>query len=276
MKIIADSSSLYSTKEANSKGFTILPVAVTLNGKSYKDYDEITSDKLLSQIVQGAIPKSSQPAIGEIIDTFTSTDEEIVMLTVGDGLSGTYSNAVGAKNSLDKHEHIHIIDTQTLAGAFHYLVDKANTLKNEGKTIAEIKNELCTSIQNSLSYVIPTNFAFLKRSGRLSPIAANAAGFMKIVPTLTLSENRRKIELLTMTRTVKKAIEEITKNMKQHGVNEDYQISVSHAGVCEKAKEALEQIKQQFANATFELFELSPSLMLHGGPGCIVIQAIKR
>ena len=135
MKIIADSSSLYSTKEANSKGFTILPVAVTLNGKSYKDYDEITSDKLLSQIVQGAIPKSSQPAIGEILDTFTSTDEEIVMLTVGDGLSGTYSNAVGAKNSLDTNEHIHIIDTQTLAGAFHYLVDKANTLKNEGKTI---------------------------------------------------------------------------------------------------------------------------------------------
>ena len=79
MKIIADSSSLYSTKEANSKGFTILPVAVTLNGKSYKDYDEITSDKLLSQIVQGAIPKSSQPAIGEILDTFTSTDEEIVI-----------------------------------------------------------------------------------------------------------------------------------------------------------------------------------------------------
>ena len=32
---------------------------------------------------------------------------------------------------------------------------------------------------------------------------------MKIIPTLTLSEDRRKIELLTMTRTVKKAIEEI-------------------------------------------------------------------
>lgn len=276
MKIIADSSSLYSSKEAKEKGFTILPVSITMNGKSYKDYDEILPDALLSFMMQGAIPKSSQPAIGEILKAYTSTDEDILVLTVGDGLSGTYSNAVGAKQSLENNEHIHVVDTQTLAGAFHYIVDKANRLKNEGIPIEQIKTELQTSIQNSLSYVIPTNFTFLKRSGRLSPIAANAAGFMKIVPTLTLSEDRRKIELLTMTRTLKKALEEIIKHMKKHGVNKDYQISVSHAGVYEKAKDALEQIKQQFANATFELFELSPSLMLHGGPGCIVIQAIKR
>lgn len=276
MKIIADSSSLYSSKEAKEKGFTILPVSITMNGKSYKDYDEILPDALLSFMMQGAIPKSSQPAIGEILEAYTSTDEDILVLTVGDGLSGTYSNAVGAKQSLENNEHIHVVDTQTLAGAFHYIVDKANRLKNEGIPIEQIKTELQTSIQNSLSYVIPTNFTFLKRSGRLSPIAANVAGFMKIVPTLTLSEDRRKIELLTMTRTLKKALEEMIKHMKKHGVNEDYQISVSHAGVYEKAKDTLEQIQQQFANATFELFELSPSLMLHGGPGCIVIQAIKR
>ena len=276
MKIITDSSSLFSSMEAKKNGFQVIPVSVMMNGRSYKDYEEITSEEMLAHIVQGAVPKSSQPAIGEMLEAYEVTNDEILMLTIGDGLSGTYSNAVGAKNSLDNNEHIHVVNTQTLAGAYHYIVEKAVKLKNEGLPIQEIKEQLQHSIQNSLSYVIPTNFTFLKRSGRLSPIAANAAGFMKIVPTLTLSEDRRKIELLTMTRTFKKAIEEVIKNMKTNGVTEDYQITVSHAGVCERAKETIEQLKQAFTSATFELFELAPSLILHGGPGCIVIQATKR
>ena len=276
MKIMADSSSLYSSKEGKKQNITVLPVRVNFNGKSYKDYDEITTESMISHIVQGAIPKSSQPAVGEIMNAFEKANDEVLMLTIGDGLSGTYSNAVGAKQSMENNEHIHVVNTQTLAGAYHYLVNKAVKLRNDGLHIEEIKQHLQDSIQNSLSYVIPTNFTFLKRSGRLSPIAANAAGFMKIVPSLTLSEDKRKIELLTMTRTVKKAVEEIMKNMKQHGVNEEYQISVAHAGVCEKAKEVLQQLKDTFTNASFQLFELSPSLILHGGPGCIVIQAIKK
>ena len=79
-----------------------------------------------------------------------------------------------------------------------------------------------------------------------------------------------------MTRTVKKAIDEIIKNMKANGVNDEYEISVSHAGVTERAKETIQQLKETFTNASFRLFELSPSLVLHGGPGCIVIQAIKK
>ena len=276
MKIIVDSSSLYSNVEGKKKNITVLPVRVNFNGKSYKDYDEISTDEIISHIVQGAVPKSSQPAVGEVMEAYEKTDDEVLAFTIGDGLSGTYSNFVGAKNSIDNGDRVHVIDTQTLAGAYHYIVDKAVRLKDEGLNIQQIKDKLQDSIEHCWSYVIPTNFTFLKRSGRLSPLAANAAGFMKIVPSLTLSEDRRKIELLTMTRTVKKAIDEVVKSMKANGVNDNYEISVSHAGVCERAKETIQQLKESFTNATFRIFELSPSLVLHGGPGCIVIQAVKK
>ena len=276
MKIIVDSSSLYSSLEGRKQKIKVLPVRVNFNGKSYKDYDDISTDEMISHIVQGAIPKSSQPAVGEVMQVFERTNDEILAFSIGDGLSGTYSNFVGAKNSTENNERIHVVDTKTLAGAYHYIVEKAIQLRDSGLNIQQIKDTLQDSINHCWSYVIPTNFTFLKRSGRLSPLAANAAGFMKIVPSLTLSEDKRKIELLTMTRTVKKAIDEIIKNMKANGVNDEYEISVSHAGVTERAKETIQQLKETFTNASFRLFELSPSLVLHGGPGCIVIQAIKK
>jgi fatty acid-binding protein DegV len=38
----------------------------------------------------------------------------------------------------------------------------------------------------------------------------------------------------------------------------------------------LQQVKERFASAETEILELSPGLTTHGGPGCIVIQAISK
>lgn len=176
---------------------------------------------------------------------------------------------------MSKNKNVEVVNTQTLAGAYNYLVKKASTLKNHGYTIQQILKELQISIEKSFSYVIPSDFDFLKRCGRLTPIAANVAGLIKIVPSLTLSEDRRKIEIHTINRTFKKAVDSIIKNLLEKGINEEYVINICHAGVLDKAKDVVDQIKSKINNVKCEILELSPSLMLHGGPGCILIQAVK-
>ena len=124
--------------------------------------------------------------------------------------------------------------------------------------------------------MIPTDFDFLKRSGRLTSVAAKIGNIVKIVPVMTQTEDMKRITLFAIKRSRKKAVDAIMEHLKKLGVNEDYIISVSHAGVYENAKAVLEQIHAQFANVTMELFHLAPALITHGGPGCIVIQAIKK
>ena len=277
MKIIADSSCLFSPEEGKQQGVTIVPVGVIIDGKAYKDYEEIQSAELLTLLNQGVVPTTSQPTVGDVIQAYEETeDEEILVLPIGDGLSGAYQNAHTAKNALETTKSIEIMDTKTLAGAHHYIVQKAIQLKEKGLSLENIKKELQESIEHSFSYVIPFDFQFLKRCGRLTPIAANLGGLMKIVPVLTLTEDRRKIEIHTVKRTVKKAIDNVIQTLKEKGVNEEYMISVCHVGVQEKANEILQQLKDTFHNATYELLELSPSLMLHGGPGCILVHATKK
>ena len=276
MKIIADSSCLYTPKEANVKNVEIVPVGVIVNNQVYKDYIEIDSNELLTQLNDGVVPTTSQPNIGDVIDTINNTDEEILFMSVGDGLSGTYQNINMAKDMSNNPNKVHIIDTQTLAGAYHYLVDKAVKLKEEGLELEKIIQRLQESIQHSFSCVIPCDFNFLKRCGRLTPIAANLMGLIKVVPVLTLSEDRKKIEVFTVNRTVKKAIDGVIKHLNEIGVNEEYMISICHVGVLDKAQEILNTIKNKINDATYEIRELSPSLMLHGGPGCILIHAIKK
>ena len=66
------------------------------------------------------------------------------------------------------------------------------------------------------------------------------------------------------------------KQLQSLGVGADYLISVCHAGTPQKAEKIMGKIGERFHSAELEIQELSPALITHGGPGCIVIQAIRK
>lgn len=279
MKIVADSASLYSPEDGEKLGFKIVPACVVFGDKTYKDFEEISTEEFLKKIEEGGVPTSSQPAIGDIMEVFENDgnmEEDILFLPVGDGLSGAYQSAVGISNSMENKDRIHVLNTKTLAGPQRYFVQKAMKLKKEGLDIEKIKHELIKSIESSVSFVIPADFDFLRRSGRLTPIAAKIAGMIKIVPVMTQTEDKTRIQPFTIKRSRKKALEAILEHLKSMGVNEDYIITVGHGGTYELGKEIFEHIQTIFTNTMVELFQLSPSLVTHGGPGCITIQAVRK
>lgn len=276
MRIIVDSPALYSPEEGRALGVTVVPACTLMGGQVYRDFEDITDEEFYAKIEQGETPTTSQPSIGDILEVYEGCDEETLVLPIGDGLSGTYQNMVGAKGMLEKSEHIHVMDTKTLAGPQRYLVQKALALREKGFDIERIKEELQKSIETSVSFVIPADFNFLKRSGRLTPVAAKIGTILKIVPVLTQTEDKKRITLFCIKRAHKKAVQAIIDHLKSIGVDENYLITVTHGGVPEKAKAVVAQIKEHFANTATELFALVPALVSHGGPGCIVIQTIRK
>ena len=230
MKIVTDSASLYSPEDGIKQGFTVIPACVINNGQTYRDFEDISSEDFLHMIEKGDIPTSSQPAIGDVLEVFEDNTEEILYLSIGDGLSGTYQNAVGARNIIEENSHIHIINTKTLAGPQRYLVQKALKLRDAGFDLARIKGELQKCIETSASFVIPADFDFLKRSGRLTPIAAKIGGLIKIVPVMTQTEDMRRITPFAIKRSWKKAVEAIISHFQTLGVDDNFIITVGHAG----------------------------------------------
>ena len=80
--IVSDTSTLYSTAQAKEAGFTVAPLSVTIAGKSYREFDEISSEEFVEIIRQGHMPTSSQPAIGEVEDMYNQfPGEEIINVT---------------------------------------------------------------------------------------------------------------------------------------------------------------------------------------------------
>lgn len=276
MKIIADTPTLYSPDEGRALGIDIIPACTIMDENVYRDFEDISLEEFLKKVEAGSVPTTSQPSIGEILEIYQSENEDLLVLPIGDGLSGTYQNMVGARNLIDDNDHIHVMDTKTLAGPQRYLVQKAIQLRNQGMDIDEIKRALQESIDTSCSFVIPVDFNFLKRSGRLTPVAAKLGTVLKIVPVLTQTKDMKRITLFTVKRSKKRAVEAILEHLKSLGVDGGYLITVSHGGAEEDARKVADLIKEQFASSQLEIFALPPSLVSHGGPGCIVVQAIRK
>lgn len=274
MKIIADTATLIPPCEGQHYGLTVMPVCVAINNRTYQDYSEISSADFLGLIRNGGVPSSSQPAIGDILDVLDSTDEELLLITVGDGLSGGYQTAMGARNMARNPERIHIMDSKTLAGPLRYLAKKAVALKEQNLTMEQIKANLQWCIDSSVSFVIPEDFDFLKRSGRLTPFTAKVGSALKLLPILTQTKDRKRITPIGIKRSWNAAVEAVLQQLQTMDIGPNHLISVCHAGVPERAQQVLQQVKDRFVSADAEILELSPALTTHGGPGCIVIQAI--
>ena len=153
IRIVSDSSSLYSKSEGIENGIIIAPLAVTINGHTYKEYEDIKTKEFVDIINEGHIPSSSQPSIGEVLEIYDQyKDDEIINISMADGLSGTYNSACIAKGMAANPERIEVINSKTLCGPHRYLVNLAVELVKEGKTKQEIVDNINDALEDTKSY----------------------------------------------------------------------------------------------------------------------------
>ena len=276
VQIITDSSTLITQEEAKELGIEVLPLCVNIGDLEGRDL-QIDMRDFYDRIEKGGIPKSSQPPIGEVMDAYEKyPDAEIINIAMADGLSGTYQSACGAREMVDNKENITVFNTKTLCGPHRYMVQKALEMKNAGSTAKEIVAWLEQAVDNQESFLIPQDFAFLRRGGRLTPMAATFASTLKLKPIMTQVEEGRRLDKYAIKRNLKQAVGAVAERMKNRGVDSTYRIYVSHADVLEDAKKVVEQIKEHFADVEIELLDLGAAFVTQGGPKCIAIQYIKK
>ena len=273
VRIVSDTSTLDSTTQATEAGFTVAPLSVTIAGKSYREFDEITSEEFVEIIRQGHMPTSSQPAIGEVVDMYNQyPGEEIINVTMALGLSGTYTSAVAAAQMCDHADKISVINTRTLCGPHRYLVEKAVQWAKEGHSREAILEKLNVIMDSAKSFLVPADFDYLRRGGRLSPLVSYVGKAANLTPIMTQTEGGERLTAASIRRGFPHAVKYIVEQLKKASVGEGWQVQISHAGALDKAELALKALKEAMPEAEYHIYPLSPAFITQGGPGCVAVQ----
>ncbi|MCI9636379.1 MAG: DegV family protein [Hungatella sp.] len=276
IQIITDSSSLYTPSEARQAGFESVPLCVSIGDSHERDL-LLDMEEYYRKIEQGLLPTSSQPPLGDVIEVFEAyAGSSIINISMADGLSGTYQTACGAREMVKNKDQITVFNSRTLCGPHRYMVTQAQKMKEDGCSFQEILDWLERAARNTESFLIPQDFSFLKRGGRLTPLAAATGIVLKLKPIMKLTEDGTRLDKFGVKRTMISAAQSIIDYLREKELGSQHILYISHANALEDAQKMKVLFEQAFPGLEVVILELSAVFVAQGGPRCVAIQYIKR
>ena len=275
VRIVSDSSTLYSPDQAREAGFAVSPLSVTIAGKSYREFAEISSREFVDIIRQGHMPTSSQPAIGEVAALYEEfAGEQILNIAMADGLSGTYRSAVAAAEMGENSGNVTVINTRTLCGPHRYMVQKCVEMAKNGATMEELVTWLNQRMDSAKSFLMPEDFDYLRRGGRLSPLVSHVGKLAGLVPVMTQTEDGCRLTVASIRRGYNAAIKYVAEYLQKQNIGAGWRVYIAHATTQEKVELTKKKLAEALPGALIEVVDLSPAFITQGGPDCLAVQYV--
>ena len=204
IKIVTDSASDISYKEAEKMGLVFLPLTVTFGDKEYKDSIDISQDEFYEKLENGPVlPKTSQvtpfqfeQAFEKIIDA----GDTPIAITVASTVSGTFSSASIAAERFGGKAFV--VDSYSGSVGERVLVNYALSLVEKGLDAESIVRELEAVREKIVVLFLVDTLEYLQKGGRLSKMASVAGTLLSVKPILTFQDC--KISLVGKARGFKK------------------------------------------------------------------------
>ena len=177
-------------KKSSRRALSICPLYVIMDGVSYRDGIDITTDQIFAHVAEGGSLCSTAAVSEDDYKHFFARELEgydgLVHITISSEMSACYQNALRAAR---KFENIHVVDSRNLSSAQGLLVmEGAETAQRGDMTAEEIGKalrELTPKIDGSF---VVDRLEYLRKGGRCSTAAALGANLLAIKPCIEVRD----------------------------------------------------------------------------------------
>jgi DegV family protein with EDD domain len=275
MQIVTDSGTDVglTPEQAAEMNIHIVPLVVTLDGKSYREGVDIKPEDFYPILIEsGNLPITSQPSAGEFADLYRSLaakDPDILSIHMTSGLSGTYNSALAGAEMVPEANVTHI-DTKTLSAVAGWVVKsaaravKAGWAKDKILDLTQRIGDACDSIYtlDELKYLI--------HGGRISHMKGIIASLINIKPMIGVEKVNGTYEQLGQVRTFKGALKGLVKVMgRKYKPGSELRVQVLHSNNPEGASLLREQVDKIYKCNWLTTGPMSLVLGAHTGPSMV-------
>ncbi|MBP2058030.1 DegV family protein with EDD domain [Lactobacillus colini] len=275
--LVTDSTSVLTKKEAEDNNVIVTPIPIIVGNKEYLDGVDITASQLFEMQREGAdFPKTSQPAIGEMLTLFDKLHDEgydaIITITLSSGISGFYETLKNIAHNNPKYG-LYTYDSKMTVRLQGYLVLAAAKMIKAGYEPNEIFEHL-DKIRDTIDEIfVVDDLKNLSRGGRLSNASAFIGTMLHIKPLLTFQDG--KIIAFDKIRSLKRAVAKV-ENLALERTNElpyrdKLRLFVFHSNDAKQAESIKAFVNDNFAGMPVDVAEFSPVIATHLGEKSIAL-----
>ena len=262
-----------SRDQAAELNIQVVPLAVTLAGKTYREGVDIQPDQFYRLLAESdSLPFTSQPSAGDFSTVYrqlAASDPDILSIHMSSGLSGTY-NSARAGAELVPEANITHVDTKTLSGGAGWqVVAAARAIKagwSKENILALIKriNDATESI-----YTL-SELKYLIHGGRISHMKGLIASLLNIKPLIGVEKVNGTYVQLGQVRTFKRAVKGLVDLIaKQHAPGSALRVQVLYSNNPQGGEMLREQLDQRFECTWLPIGPMSLVLGAHTGPSMV-------
>ena len=275
---MTDSNSGITQKEGKELGITVLPMPFTIDNKTYYEDIDLSQEDFYHMLVGDAQIATSQPAVGDVLDTWNELFkeyDEIVHIPMSSGLSGSCETAIMLAQDFDGR--VQVVNNQRISVTQRQSVLDAMHLVKAGKSAAEIREILEGTRYDSSIYIMVDTLKYLKKGGRITPAAAAVGTILNLKPVLQIQGE--KLDAFAKARNVKQAKRLMTEAIKEdfekrfanYVADRTMRLEVAYTYDRAIAEEFAKELEAIFEGYTIVVQPLSLSVACHIGPGALAI-----
>ena len=239
------------------------------------DVDHFDGKTFYDQLRSGKVAKTSL-LNSHLFETHFRPEleqgQDIIYISMSSGISGTYNAAKIAADELMEEfpdRFIHIVDSHGCGFGNGLLAVKAATLSANGTDVKEAAAILDDAVPHACQYFTVDDLNFLKRTGRVSGVAASLGTVLNIKPIL-YGDSTGHIVTCGKVRGRSQAINALAKKFKEKVMDvPDQHICISHGDCLEDAETLKRLVSEIVPGIPITIAMHEPFSGAHVGPGML-------
>jgi DegV family protein with EDD domain len=264
---------------AEQLNITTIPVNVTFGTEEYLsgvELDQAGFYEKVKEVGEHNFPKTSQPTPFQFVELYKSIlaegEDEIMTVTVGEKLSGTYASALAAAEELKGKGTFHLFDSAGGSAAQGYMAIEAARMAEKGATAEQILARLSAMRQEQVVVFLINSLEYAVKGGRVSSMRSSFASLLRIKPIMELKDGL--IVEAGRVRTYSKALDYIVAKVVEDVGGRRVKMALIHAHDPEGVAQLRERASQQLNISEQIESEMAVSVAINLGPGALGIVAI--
>lgn len=276
--IVTDSNGGLTAEEARDLCVTVLPMPVYIDKKQYFEGVDLSQEKFFELLPNADEVRTSQPspaAVTDLWDELLKTHDEVVHIPMSSGLSGSCDSAKMLARGYDGK--VEVVDNHRISVSLRRSVYDAVKLRDGGASAAEIKEKLESTAAISSIYITLETLYYLKKGGRITPLAAAVGSLLNIKPVLQIQGDKldayskvrgKKAARAVMIKAIKKDFETRFRDEVAAG---RMRLDVAYSGNLTEAEEWKREAEEAFPGFTIGMAPLPLSVACHIGEGSLAL-----
>ena len=247
----------------------ILPLSVIFSDGSFRESIDLTQKEFYDKLRLAKVsPKTSQPAIGEMVSLYEKMKLEgydfAIALHLSSGLSGTFESAQTAAKMTDFK--VYPIDSKIGSFPMVKMIEVGDRLLAEGKDAEEVVATINEMTLKSRLAFIPSSLNQLHKSGRVSGTQAFVTNLLNIKVVINFEDG--KTVLKEKVRLNKRAKEKVTLSLRADMETGTVpEVAVIHCNNAPDAEVWKKELLQEFPELNVQIAALSVCVGVHAGEG---------